>query len=559
MHSRHYKILSGISHIFSSMEWFIVGFASLGAILASAISYENGWMIAYGDSESHLNIAKRTIDGLTPGLAQLGGIWLPVPHLLMIPFVNNDFLWRSGLAGAIVSGVAYIITALYVYRLIMLVTHHPLSGFLGTAVFLVNPNILYLQSTAMTELPLMVFSVISTYYFIKFLLYKMPIHLIFSAAAALFASLSRYDGWYLIIVEGVLLLMYYIRIFLSDPQNRSFIRKEAEGMIIFYSTVACIGIALWFLWDYLILGDPLYFTNSPFSAKSQQQGWLVKNMLPAHHNLWVSFQYYALTMTTNAGIIMTILSVLGAYLFLFFTTVRYRWSLSVLLLTPFAFNVTMLYLGQSVIFIPELTPAEWEWNLFNVRYGSLMIPAVAFYAGYTASFLYRSLLRSRALSFSFSFQRVVAATVVGELLLLIITLQTSSFAFGIEKVYSFEDGVHGLSAHKSPDAQKWIAQNYDGGLVLLDDYARTISIIRSGIPMEDIIYVGTKPYWEETLERPERHAQWIVMHENDTVWHSLYTNPERQAYLYAHYEKAYTSDEILVFKRQNRYAYSYSQ
>ena len=74
------------------------------AIVSTAIAFNNDLIVAYGDAESHLNIAKRVIHGLTPGFAQLGGIWLPMPHILMIPFVYFDFLWRTGLAGSIVSG-----------------------------------------------------------------------------------------------------------------------------------------------------------------------------------------------------------------------------------------------------------------------------------------------------------------------------------------------------------------------------------------------------------------------------------------------------------------------
>ena len=35
-----------------------------------------------------------------PGLAQLGGVWLPLPHLLMLPFVRKMEWWQNGLAGA---------------------------------------------------------------------------------------------------------------------------------------------------------------------------------------------------------------------------------------------------------------------------------------------------------------------------------------------------------------------------------------------------------------------------------------------------------------------------
>ena len=44
----------------------------------------------YGDAVAHINIARRVFDSRTPGLLQLGTVWLPLPHLLMIPFLISD-------------------------------------------------------------------------------------------------------------------------------------------------------------------------------------------------------------------------------------------------------------------------------------------------------------------------------------------------------------------------------------------------------------------------------------------------------------------------------------
>jgi hypothetical protein len=95
-------------------------------------------------------------------------------------------------------------------------------------------------------------------------------------------------------------------------------------------------------------------------------------------------------------------------------------------------------------------------------------------------------------------------------------------------------------------------QNYDGGLVLLDDYARTMSIIRSGIPMQNVIYIGNKPYWEESLQNPDKYARWIVMQKDDAVWTSLINDKVIEGRLYATFQKVYTSPEILIFRRQEK-------
>src|SRR4051812_33737519 len=86
------------------------GVTALLALLLTALSaaavwwcWSRGYTLYYGDAEAHLNIARRILDSRTPGPEQFGTVWLPLPHLLMLPFAARDFLWRSGLAGAIPS------------------------------------------------------------------------------------------------------------------------------------------------------------------------------------------------------------------------------------------------------------------------------------------------------------------------------------------------------------------------------------------------------------------------------------------------------------------------
>jgi hypothetical protein len=83
------------------------------------------------------------------------------------------------------------------------------------------------------------------------------------------------------------------------------------------------------------------------------------------------------------------------------------------------------------------------------------------------------------------------------LLVGVLIVQSLLFVIGFSTVLAWQDGYSGLSSAtaKMPDAQFWLAKNYDYGLVLTDDYARTISIIRTPIPMDQIIYIGNKPHW----------------------------------------------------------------
>ncbi len=517
--------------------------ASLFSLAATVYFFQAGYIIAYGDAESHLNIAKRVVSSITPGLAQLGGIWLPLPHLLLAPFVYFDWLWRTGLAGSIVSGMAFIISTVYIFKLTHILTKHRVAALFAAFVFMLNPNILYLQSTPMTELVLIAFFMLSSYYFIIYLHDNKLVNLIYAAFFGFCASLSRYDGWALVLMQaGIIALAHFPYALRSNRNGNMSIIKERswrvlEGRSIIYMTLAFFGIFLWLLWGYLILSDPLYFTHSEFSAKSQQQSWLARGELPAYQNIASSVIYYAVTVIENMGIFAAAVSIIGILIYALDNKVRYRFFTLLVLTVPFIFNVATLYIGQSIIFIPSLTPSQFSWNLFNVRYGVMMIPFLAFAAGYA----FNTFARTRI--------KYAAATILVGL----IVAQSALFVSGRAQVISLEDGRAGLSSEiaKVADADLWFNRNYDSGIVLLDDFSRVIRIVRSPVEMRDIIYVGNKPYWEESLVEPEKHAQWIIMQRNDAIWKNIWENPVTQARLFSHFNKVYTSDDILIFKRIN--------
>lgn len=492
------------------------------AVISTANSFSRDLIVAYGDAESHLNIAKRVIHSLTPGFAQLGGIWLPVPHILMIPFVWSDFLWRTGLAGSIVSGAAFVVSSIFLFKLTILLTKNKYAAFFAALVFMFNPNILYLQSTPMTELPLVAFFILSSYFFIRYIKNEDEIlSLLVSAFFGFCAVLTRYDGWFLVLFEALTIILLYF--------NRRENWSKIEGKFLLFSTLAFFGVILWMGWDLLILGDPFYFTNSQFSARSQQQEWLRRGELPAYHNLPLSLAYYLVTAMSNGGVIIFFVALAGLIFYLANKKDLQRFFIAFILLVPFIFNVFTLFLGQSVIFIPHLTPVGFEWRLFNVRYGVLMIPVLSLFFAYV-----------------YHKTKQIGAKV---LLISLLMLQFGLYFVGYSKIITLADGIEGLSRARRPDAEYWIKKKYDFGLVLVDDYARTLSIIRSGIPMQNIIYVGNKPYWEESLTAPERYARWIIMQKNDDVWKAIYDKPNVRGRLFKYFQKAYTSPQILIFRR----------
>ena len=92
------------------------------------------------------------LDHPVPHYSHLGTVWLPLQHLLLLPFVQNDFLWSTGLAGSIVSALAFCAACYCLFELSRLLHGSEWAGVLSAAAFVVNPNILYLQSTPLGEM-----------------------------------------------------------------------------------------------------------------------------------------------------------------------------------------------------------------------------------------------------------------------------------------------------------------------------------------------------------------------------------------------------------------------
>src|SRR5207247_369232 len=87
----------------------------------------------------------------TPGCPQFGTVWLPMLHALLLPVVARDELWRSGLAGVIPPAICFVLGVTFLFAAVRRVFSSTAAGATAAALYAMNPNALYLQSTPMTE------------------------------------------------------------------------------------------------------------------------------------------------------------------------------------------------------------------------------------------------------------------------------------------------------------------------------------------------------------------------------------------------------------------------
>ncbi len=230
---------------------------------ASCWSYLSHLNLAYPDAKSHLNIARRLFDNRTPGFVQLGTVWLPVPHLLLTPFVSFNDLWRTGLAGSIVGLFCLVITAVCLFLSIRILCKSDIAAWIGVAVLLSNPSLLYIQSTALTEPVLLMTMTASSYFLLRWTQDNRPSSLMAAGFLAALAVGSRYDGWFFVIASTAAIALTVL-IYQRD-------RHRMEGLSLIYAMTPLYTMGLWFLYYWVYFGDPLEFQRGQFSAQVMQQ------------------------------------------------------------------------------------------------------------------------------------------------------------------------------------------------------------------------------------------------------------------------------------------------
>lgn len=490
------KYLSLLAAFLTRHTIFFVGLLlTMVSIGAFSFYLDNGLGLAYNDARSHLDIGRRVVEGLNVGAAQLGSVWLPLTHVLMGVTIWNDFMWHSGLAGALWSMAAFVGTGILIYLFLRELGVGLLGRLTGVAIFATNINILYLQSTAMTELMLIGTMTAGCYYFLLWYKRGSILYLVQSAFWIMLSTLVRYDGWFLFWLATVLIIGHVWK-------TKGY--KVTEGTVILFCTLGGLGIMLWLLWNTLIFKDPLYFAFGPYSAHSQQLQLEGAGVLPTKGNWLPSIKIYFYAMAYNVGAFTMVLGFLGALALWINRKVSSGVRVaSVLLMAPLIFNILALYLGHSVLYVAGLSGDTW----FNVRYGIMMAPSFAIFIGYLIH-------RFEPLRF----------VIIG--LVAFVTF----FQFVSYDAVTIDDARVGSSQKNVTEVSGWLRDNAGPkeGFILISAASHDSVIFSSGLPMKRFIHEGAGVYYDAAVINPDRFARWIVMRtysDTDSTWVAMKDNP----------------------------------
>ena len=333
------------------------------AVMAAAVIwfYKTGATLLSGDAEAHLNIARRIIDSRTPGWNQIGTTWLPLPHLIMIPFVRYDELWSTGLAGAIPSALCMAMGTAFLFSAIRRVFDSVPAGAAAAAVFLLNPNTLYLGAIPMTEPPLFAALFALLYFTVRFQQTQGYGAVIGAGVAATAGTLIRYEGWF---------LLPFVALFFLINGGR---RKWSATLL--FCLIASIGPAVWLAHNWWYFDDPLYFYRGPWSARAIQGN----KPYPGRGNWREAFQYYLAAGVLIAKWPAIAIAAVGSLFALLNRAARWP---ALFLTLPAAFYIWSLHSSGTPIFVPQLEPH----GHYNIRYAMALVPLAALGAAAFARF-----------------------------------------------------------------------------------------------------------------------------------------------------------------------------
>lgn len=498
------------------------------ALTASAFSvaaflwfYVHSEILLYGDAVAHINIARRVFDSRTPGPLQLGTVWLPLPHVATIPFILNDWMWRSGVGGSIPSMIAYVLGVAGIFRLVR-ARFSNITATAAAAIYALNPNLLYMQSTGMTEsifLSTVIWAVVYLDAVVRALRTEdataegLPAYKALERCGMVLAAamLTRYDGWVLAGIVGVVLLVVLARAWrqLQEPSRRRFVRSAKS----FFLLCALVPM-LWLAHNYAISGNPLDFANGPYSAKAIEQRTMQPGQEghPGTEDPWVSALFFLKAAKLNVAWgawerWMFAALLLGTALVIRHWTAH--WPL-LLLWFPLGFYAYSVAYGSVPIFLP----VWWPHSYYNVRYGLELLPAFAVFVGVLIGAFYEW--------FDPKWKWVaVAAGVV----LVAGSYVSVALATPICLREARVNSISRLALEERLAAELRSLPGDASILMFTGSYVGALQ--REGIHLRRIISEANHPAWDEALVDPAGYADYVVAVEGDPVWYAARLFPKR--------------------------------
>jgi hypothetical protein len=509
--------------------------ATCVSVISFLYYFQHGDVLLYGDAVAHINIARRVFDSKTPGLLQLGTVWLPLPHLLMVPFLLSNEMWRRGVGGSIPSMAAYVFGVIGIFRLVRSAFARgaepdriaSLAAWTAALVYAANPNLIYMQTTAMGEALYLAFFVWAVVYFAESM--RGDAKALTKCGLCLAAAcLTRYDGWFLAVCMAAIVAGSVLANASVPNKARAF--RFTRAAAVKFVLLAAAAPSLWLAYNAIVYRNPLEFANGPYSAKAierRTQGGANPGH-PGSGNPLLAARYFLKSVEANMAEnewlqrAWVLLAVAGMVVAGF----AYRSSRSeaaaspawplLFLLVPVPFYALSVAYGGVPIFIP----AWWPFSHYNVRYGLQLLPAFAV----ASAILVNQSARAEAwkprlrLACVFAIFAVVIASYTSIWRARPVSLKEAQVNMGTRNQLESEVAL-------------WLEKLPPDSTLLMYVGDHVGALQQAGIPLQHVINEGNhrtwrqpadpEGLWEHALADPAHYADYVMAFEGDRVWQAV--------------------------------------
>jgi hypothetical protein len=457
---------------------------------AAAVFYAHaGLTLSHYDARAHLVVARRIFDSLTPGWQQVGAVWLPLPHLLNMLPVQIDVLYRTGASAVAISVLSSGVTAWALASVILRTTGSRSGAAAAVALLVLNPDVLYLQSTPMTE-PLLFATTTAALALILTWLERGGDRWPHAAGAVLAAAcLTRYEAWPITMGAVVLSAAIFLR----------------RGATVAHTAAACSALAAW-----PVAAVLLFLVNSRWTVGAWfvSSGFFVADNTDAlGHPLvaWVQVRE-GLYRLSGTGLVWSAYAGAAVAVFLF---VRSRARAPIVLLLALAGAAALPW------------SAYLQGHPFRIRYDVPLVVACAALAGIAVSVLW-----SRV-------QPLIATAIV-----LIAVAQAHPLDPKAPMVSeSQREAANQAGRHT---VTEYLVAHRDGKTIMmsmgsLGHYMQDLSM--DGFRIRDFLHEGNGDLWNYAVGDPRGLAGWIAIEERAEGGDALFQEGRRRPEFLAAYRR----------------------
>ncbi len=514
----------------SRIDYRAAGVLLLGTVIGGGCFtyyYLHGLSTAHYDAKAHLVVARRIIDSVAPGYSQMGAHWLPLIHLLYLPFVASDTQYHSAFLPCLISVFAFILSAWLVYRIAFRLTGSAWAGCFAALVLLANQNLQFLQSAPLTEPVYMALALLAMDSLLRWRDDGMMNLPWLPAVWAALAAMCRYEGWLFLL--GVVFLIAY------DWRKRRIPGDCAAKAIVVYAGVFAAPVVAHFGYIYSRLGDSFFqrvARGSPAPYETYRRPLL-------------SIVYHLGELAQAAGVIPLLIGLAGTAYCLAERDRLSRRLPSLLLWLPSVANIAALYWGliyrvrYSALLVPAvailgsfavanpkaarrvticscltvfllpwiswLCPTRWEYHLVYPGKGMLLLPMVAL------------ILLLVAVAGSYYRWSLLA--------LALAAMQIPVFEGELRPMLA-ESFEHQYIESEQEQMLAYLNRHYDGSRILIDVGLQAPLMYDSGLPLKDFVYHdGDTTDWNKAVLRPRGHVGWLCAQKGDEIWGMLHVDP----------------------------------